>query len=547
MKRSPLSVWQFAVIAVTGLLGWKFGRLEPQEAARPAAAPGIGVASPSAAPAQQAKPIEQEAVDEGQILYKGKVLRDPKAFMVGALSGQRVLRFATAEALESFLKKADGRFPVMDRMDSLLALRIRTDDPAGLDAMLDGSVETGFIFPVIPPNPRGGEVQSNAVPLGEGLLAWLGVQKVDSSWGAGVKVALLDTGVAPHSTFAAEIKNVMVVESAVGPEGWHGHGTAVASLITGKLRGVQGVAPGADLTSYRISDDKGRSDTWSMAAAIRRAADEDNQVISISMGSYGDSQLVQDAVEYALGKGAVIVASAGNDSYEKPTFPAAYPGVVKAVAVDALGEHLLFSNAADEFAIAAPGWSVNAAYPDETVVEFSGTSASAPIISGAVAAVMTKAGKDGARLDAREALDLVYTYANEAGAAGVDPQTGAGAVNLGRIFRRNTPGIEDAAVASQVIYPSDGNNAGAVEVNVQNQGTSTLNNILLSVTTPVGISKFSVNTLEPGAVHTLRLDLPSALFGSSAPVTVQSEIPQQDIDMRNNARRSVCTKSVNKP
>lgn len=103
---------------------------------------------------------------------------------------------------------------------------------------------------------------------------------------------------------------------------------------------------------------------------------------------------------------------------------------------------------------------MNAAYPDETVVEFSGTSASAPIISGAVAAVMTKAGKDGARLSAREALDLMFAYANEAGAAGVDPQTGAGALNLGRIFRRNTPGIDDAAVASQVIYPSDGNAAG---------------------------------------------------------------------------------------
>jgi uncharacterized membrane protein len=86
-----------------------------------------------------------------------------------------------------------------------------------------------------------------------------------------------------------------------------------------------------------------------------------------------------------------------------------------------------------------------------------------------------------------------------------------------------------------------------VEVNVQNQGTSALNNILLSVTTPTGVSKFSVNTLEPGAVHTLRLDLPSALFGSNAPVTVQSDIPQQDIDIRNNTRRSVFTKPVNKP
>ena len=547
MKRSPLSVWQFAVIALTGLLGWKFGRLEPQESARTSFTSRGEAAPRAAAEWKEAEQTQQKRADEGQIIYGGKILRDPKAFMVGALSGQRVLKFPTAEALDGFLQKTTGRVALMDRMDSLLALRIRVDDPAGLDEMLDGGIESGFIFPVIPPNPRGGEVQANAAPLGDGLLAWLGVEKVDSSWGAGVKVALLDTGVAPHSTFASEIKNVMVVDSTVGPEGWSGHGTAVASLIAGRLRGVQGVAPGADLTSYRISDDKGRSDTWSMANAIRRAADEDNQIISISMGSYGDSPFVQDAVEYALGKGSVIVASAGNDSYEKPTYPAAYPGVVKAVAVDALCEHLLFSNAADESAIAAPGWAVNAAYPDETVVEFSGTSASAPIISGAVAAVMTKAGKDGVRLPAREALDLIFAHLNEAGTAGIDPQTGAGALNLARVFRRDTPGIDDAAVASQVIFPSDGTTPGSVEVNVQNQGTSTLHNIILSVTTPANVSKFSVNTLGPGAVQTLRLDLPFALFSSGADVGVYSEIPLRDADPRNNTRKSVFTKSTTKP
>ena len=239
-------------------------------------------------------------------------------------------------------------------------------------------------------------------------------------------------------------------------------------MITGSLPEAQGVAPGAELTSYRVADDKGRSDTWTVAVAIRRAVDDGNQIISISMGAYGDSPLVREAVGYALGKGVVLVASSGNDSYEKPTYPAAYPGVVKAVAVDASGEHLLFSNAADESAISAPGWAVNAAYPEEKLVEFSGTSASAPIIAGAVAAVMTKAGKDGARLTAQEALELVFAYANELGAAGPDAQTGAGAVSLGRIFRRDTPGIQDAAVASQVIYPASGNESGSKAVRARN-------------------------------------------------------------------------------
>jgi subtilisin family serine protease len=312
-------------------------------------------------------------------------------------------------------------------------------------------------------------------------------------------------------------------------------------LITGSLPEAQGVAPGAELTSYRVADDKGRSDTWTVAVAIRRAVDDGNQIISISMGAYGDSPLVREAVGYALGKGVMLVASSGNDSYEKPTYPAAYPGVVKAVAVDASGEHLLFSNAADESAISAPGWAVNAAYPEEKLVEFSGTSASAPIIAGAVAAVMTKAGKDGARLTAQEALELVFAYANELGAAGPDAQTGAGAVSLGRIFRRDTPGIQDAAVASQVIYPASGNESGSVEVNVQNQGTSPLANIPFSVATPAGVSQFSVNTLAPGAVHTVRVPLPAPLFLAGAEVGVYSQITRPDMDARNNARKTVFT------
>lgn len=523
-----------------GVLGWKFGRMQSPEPARPAFKPALPLSPPVVDAPQIAAP-EQEAAPEGQIIYKGKVLRDPKAFMLGALSGQRALRFANRGAMENFLERAQGRFPIMDRKDGMLSLRIRVEDPAGLDELLDGGEEQGFVFPVIPPNPRGGEVQANAVPLGEGLLEWLGVRKVDASWGAGVKVAVLDTGVAQHTTFKSEVKNVMIVESAVAPQAWNGHGTAVASLITGSLPEAQGVAPGADLTSYRIADDKGRSDTWTVAVAIRRAVDDGNQVISISMGSYGDSPLVREAVGYAIGKGVVLVASAGNDSYEKPTYPAAYPGVVKAVAVDASGEHLLFSNAADESAISAPGWAVNAAYPEEKLVEFSGTSASAPIIAGAVAAVMTKAGKNGARLSANEAVELVFAYTNELGAAGPDAQTGAGALSLGRILRRDTPGILDAAVASQVIYPASGNESGSVEVNVQNQGTSPLANIPFSVATPTGVSQFSVNTLAPGAVHTVRVPLPAPLFLTGTEVGVYSQITRPDMDAGNNARKTVFT------
>ena len=161
-----------------GLLGWEFGRLRSPEPAVPTVRP-VTPLPPQVANAPQSLAPEHGAAPEGQIIYKGKVLRDPKAFMLGALSGQRALRFANRGEMEKFLQRAQGRFPIMDRQDGMLSLRIRVEDPAALDELLDGGEEQGFVFPVIPPNPRGGEVQANAVPVGEGLLEWLGVRKVE--------------------------------------------------------------------------------------------------------------------------------------------------------------------------------------------------------------------------------------------------------------------------------------------------------------------------------------------------------------------------------
>jgi hypothetical protein len=460
---------------------------------------------------------------------------DIQARARGALSRQRAIRFASKEALARFLKAAEGRVEVLDQLEDLRAVRIRFGTLSDLESLLDGSEQTGFIFPVIPPNPRGGDVQQNAVPLGAGLLRWLGVENAEPSWGRGVKIAVLDTGVAPHPTFPKDVPNVVLVPSQTPADQWYGHGTAVTSLIVGQLRDAPGVAPGADITSYRVSDDKGRSDTWTLAAAIRRAVDEGHHILSISMGSYGDSPLMRDAVLYAVQAGAVVVASSGNEGLDKPTFPAAYPSVVKAVAVDALGDPLLFSNQADASALAAPGWAVQAAYPQNAIVEFSGTSASAPIISGVLATVMTQA-TAGKMLHAYEALTLLYAYANEAGTAGVDPHAGSGSVHLGRILERNIPQLQDAAVASQVFHPPAEGSAPSVEVNVQNQGTETLTNLPIRVSSPANVSQFSIPVLEPGKVHTLRVPIPAPLFGPGFSLSATTEILRPDKHPANNQK-----------
>jgi Subtilase family len=456
---------------------------------------------------------------------------DEAASKSGAIPWQRTLKFASREAMDAFLARAGSNIRLLDQIDALHAIRIGFDNNDALANLLDGSEQLGMIFPAYTPNPTGGAVQANAEPLGKNLLKWLGLEEFDLSLGKGVKIAILDTGVVPHPAYG-KVENYILSPASANPDDWNGHGTAAASLIIGNTLAVPGVAPGAELTSWRIADDSGRSDSWMIAQAIIQAVDAGNQVVSLSMGSYGDSNALYDAVVYAASKGVTIVASSGNDGEKRSAYPASYSGVVAATAVDAQNNHLLFSNLApNENALSAPGWKVASAWPGEQVANFSGTSASAPIIAGQIAAVMSHY-----NVSSHQAYNIMVQHANETGSLGYDPQTGAGAADLGRIFRTDTPNVSDAAVASQVINPPVGSKPASAQINIQNQGTTDLRNVPVQITTPAGSFQVSIPLIRPNQVTSYDIAIDSALFQNKSPVSVSASIPQQDNQSANNQR-----------
>ena len=126
-----------------------------------------------------------------------------------------------------------------------------------------------------------------------------------------------------------------------------------------------------------------------MATGILAAVDERVDLLNISMGQSADNPLLADAVTIAQQAGVVIVASTGNDGVSDAGYPADYPGVISVGAVDAKGIHMHFSNFSKKLSITAPGYSVNAAWPGGQYVAISGTSASTPIVTGAIAAAMS--------------------------------------------------------------------------------------------------------------------------------------------------------------
>ncbi|HEX7261226.1 MAG TPA: S8 family serine peptidase [Luteolibacter sp.] len=498
MRRRPLMlIIGFAVVAMLGY--WLAGTATPRKVVRDS-------------PPKPLEPKWSGIIDEPPPKFRkadrGPAFRrDDAASNAGALPGQRILVFKDQSALEGFLKRAGDKVRLLGRLDALNALRIGFSDADELAALLGEEGEQSLVFPVdLPPPPGEGTAQAGAVPLGAGLLEWLGVSGDNSAWGSGVRIAILDTGVTASPAFGSKISSLDLIDPASGPTK-NGHGTAVASMIIGQNSLTPGVAPAADIVSIRIANDLGQSDSFLLAQGIVAAVDAGARLINISMGSLGDSALVRNAIAYARDAGSQIIAAAGNNGLQQVSYPAANEGVIAVGAVDALGNHLDFSNSGNQLAISAPGFGVNAAWLGDQAARVSGTSFSSPIVTGAIAALMSQPGA--AKLTANQAVNLLFAYLNDGGEAGQDPALGGGMPDLGRAMNAKTRGIYDAALASQrIIPPSPGNPNGQIEILVQNRGTETLINTGVRISTPNGVVNSNITSLPVNGVQTIRVPIP---------------------------------------
>ncbi|MDO4784840.1 MAG: S8 family serine peptidase [Propionibacteriaceae bacterium] len=185
------------------------------------------------------------------------------------------------------------------------------------------------------------------------VFAQLGIKEVwPLSRGEGVRVAVVDSGVASANAHLGEAVDPGhdLVGSGDGRTDVYGHGTAIAGQIAArqvKGSGLLGLAPHARIVPVRVYESlqerAARPDPGRTARGIRWAADQPGvRIIVVAMSTEADEPELAQAVEYATGRGALVVASTGNaDSASKldaPVYPAAYPGVLAVTAVDAVGQ-----------------------------------------------------------------------------------------------------------------------------------------------------------------------------------------------------------------
>lgn len=449
-----------------------------------------------------------------------------------AVDKEALVRFSDDASYRAFLSSLSSKgLLLLGNSDKLRTARIGFSKLSQLSD-IDGA-DISPNFPVFIPSPPDVSAQVGAVGFAGTALESIGIFEDNSQWGAGITVAVIDSGVNQHIALQDGVKRLELTE-LTDDTSQLGHGTAVASIISGNHPLTLGVAPASEILSIRITDDQGSSNSFNLAEGIIAAVDGGAQIINISMGSEGNSSIVADAVSYAQSLGAVIVASSGNEGLNTPAYPAAYDGVISVGAIEATGEHLDFSNTGENLSISAPGYQVNAAWGEDLLTAFSGTSASAPFVSGAIAAVMS----ENPGYTAQQATDLVLSLSNEAGLPGADSEYGIGTLDLGRALENGTSGVYDIAITGQLLGT---NSAGSTEVTIviQNQGTETLFNSPVSIQTPNGTTDISINSLTPSQVYTTTLSLPTSvstqdfsIFGSASTGSTQ------DVDPRNNTKQS---------
>jgi len=184
------------------------------------------------------------------------------------------------------------------------------------------------------------------------------------TWGSsGVVVAVIDSGIdVTHADRPASLQlgtDYVVGGGAKVASDPNGHGTHVAGIVaanTNNSIGVAGVAPGVTVLAIRVADADGNAYDSNVAAAIVEAANLGAKVINLSLGGTIYSDALQSAVGYAIGKGVLVVASAGNDGYSgTPVYPAALPGVLAVAATDVNDCRAYYSHVGSYVGVAAPG------------------------------------------------------------------------------------------------------------------------------------------------------------------------------------------------
>ncbi|WP_256795733.1 S8 family serine peptidase [Terrabacter sp. Ter38] len=409
-RRPFAAALTLALVAPVTLLATSAGA---DAAPSPTARPDQGIATKHL-PRPTRPDVQMQAHDPHTVLVKFKTSAS-KATRDHAVTGRG------ARTVEAVPGTGFVSVRTTDRADDL-ARRLEKD-PTVAEVTLD-YVRTASATPNDPGYPSQPYLSTVRVPA-----AW------DRSKGSSsMVVAVVDSGVnGLHPDLAGRVlagydatTNSSIPAGA--PSDDFGHGSMVAGLIgaaTNNGLGIAGVAWNARILPVRVLDGAGSGTDTDVIEGVTWAANKGAKVINLSLGGPNDSPALHEAIRYAVGKGAVVVAAAGNSGALEPMYPAAYSEAFAVAATDNQARLTDFSTFGPWVDLAAPGFDIVSTGLDADYYTASGTSFSAPIVSGVAALVRTQS----PTLTPAQVVARLRSSARDAGPRGIDPYVGYGVVD----------------------------------------------------------------------------------------------------------------------
>lgn len=287
--------------------------------------------------------------------------------------------------------------------------------------------------------------------------------------------------------------------------GYHGtHVAGIASAVTNNSTGIASIGYNCSILPVKVSrDDRRDGDGHPYVVygfeGIKYAADKGAKVINCSWGGYSSSYFEQEIINYATAKGALVIAAAGNENSNELFYPASYNNVFSVgwlntvddtrayYAYDSGGNYNLMID------VMAPGTNIYSCWPEVSGINYrsaSGSSMSAPLVSGLAGLVFTKF-PDYSPLQVAERIrvtsDDVY-YANLTDS--VKYMLGRGRINAARALSESNP---ISIRATDVNFIEEGNGNGLLESNESAQIQIKFTNVLSSFSG----GKISIESKDP--------------------------------------------------
>ncbi|MCS7039623.1 MAG: S8 family serine peptidase, partial [Anaerolineae bacterium] len=209
---------------------------------------------------------------------------------------------------------------------------------------------------------------------------------------------------------------------------WLGHGSHVAGIIAARMNnglGIAGVAPKTQVMAVGVFAPPGYGTFADEIRAILYATDQGADVINLSLGSTAYSRGEEMAVNYAVRRGVVVVAAAGNNGRTVFHWPAAHPAAIAVTATTARDGSAGFSNRGEFVDLAAPGVAIWSLRKGGGYVSMSGTSMATPHVAGVAALIRAY----NPTLAPAEVRAILETTAADLGVAGRDDVFGHGRVD----------------------------------------------------------------------------------------------------------------------